>query len=114
MANIAVAGGTGKLGRAIVEVLKNTTGHSVSVLTRKADDDLAEELGIPLLIADYSNVGSLTNLLESNKIDTVISAVSLIDDDTSNAQLNLIEAAERSSSTKRFIPSEFGIHYTEA
>ncbi|KAL4758767.1 NAD(P)-binding protein [Aspergillus foveolatus] len=114
MAIIAVAGGTGKLGRAIVEALKNTTDHSVSILTRKADDDLAKELGIPLLIADYFNVESLTHLLESNKIDTVISAVSLTTDDTSDAQLNLIEAAEHSSSTKRFVPSEFGILYTEA
>jgi hypothetical protein len=37
-----------------------------------------------------------------------------MDDATSTAQLNLIEAAERSSSTKRFIPSEYGIRYTEA
>ncbi|PLN81566.1 NAD(P)-binding protein [Aspergillus taichungensis] len=113
MAIIAVAGGTGQLGRAIVEALRDTTSHSVYVLTRKADDDLAKELGIPLLLADYSNVESLTSLLQSNSIDTVISAVSVMDDTTSTAQLNLIEAAEKSSSTKRFIPSEFGLPYTQ-
>ncbi|KAF7177894.1 hypothetical protein CNMCM7691_006370 [Aspergillus felis] len=113
MAIIAVAGGTGKLGRAIVEALKNTTGHRVAVLTRKATDDLAKELGVPLLVADYSNVDSLTHLLENNQIDTVISAMSLINDETSNSQLNLIEAADRSSSTKRLIPSEYGICYNE-
>lgn len=79
----------------------------------EADDDVAKELGVPLLLADYSNVGSLTNLLESNKIDTVISALAVLDDATSTVQLNLIEAAEDSSSTKRFIPSEFGLRYTE-
>ncbi|KAJ0413066.1 NAD(P)-binding protein [Aspergillus carlsbadensis] len=114
MAIIAVAGGTGKLGRAIVEALRDTTSHSVYILTRKVDDDQAKELGIPLLLADYSNVESLTNVLESNKINTIISAVSVTDDATSTAQLNLIEAAERSASTKRFIPSEYGMRYTEA
>ena len=79
-------------------------------VTIQADDDLAKELGIPLLLADYANVKSLTNLLESNLIDTVICT---IDDATGSAQLNLIEAAENSSSTKRFIPSEFGLRYTQ-
>jgi hypothetical protein len=64
-------------------------------------------------LADYSDVGSLTNLLERNRIDTVVSAMPLTDDDTSNSQLNLIEAADQSSSTKRFIPSEYGILYNE-
>ncbi|KAL3444832.1 NAD(P)-binding protein [Aspergillus insuetus] len=114
MAIIAVAGGTGKLGRAIVEALRDTTSHSVHVLTRKEPDDvLAKELGVSFLPADYSNVESLTKVLESNKIDTVISAVSVIDDSNSIAQLNLIGAAERSSSTTRFIPSEYGVRYTE-
>ena len=80
----------------------------------QADDDQAKELGIPLLLADYSDIESLTNLLESSKINTVVSAVSVLDDTTSAAPLNLIEAAERSSSTKRFIPSEYGMRYTEA
>lgn len=79
----------------------------------QADDDLAKELGIPLLLADCSNVESLTNLLESNKIDTVISALAVLDNATTTVQLNLIEAAENSSSTKRFIPSQFGLRYTE-
>lgn len=35
MAIVVVAGGTGKLGRAVVEALRDTTNHSVSVLTRK-------------------------------------------------------------------------------
>lgn len=37
MAVVAVAGGTGKLGRAIVEALRDTTSHSVHVLTRQVD-----------------------------------------------------------------------------
>jgi uncharacterized protein YbjT (DUF2867 family) len=35
MAIIAVAGGTGNLGRAIVEALKATTSHTIYILARK-------------------------------------------------------------------------------
>jgi hypothetical protein len=79
----------------------------------QADDEQAKALGVPLLLADYSNVESLAKVLESNNIGTVVSAVSVLDDATSTSQLNLIEAAERSSSTKRFVPSEYGMRYTE-
>jgi hypothetical protein len=78
----------------------------------QADDEQAKALG-PLLLADYSNVESLAKVLESNNIGTVVSAVSVLDNATSTSQLNLIEAAERSSSTKRFVPSEYGMRYTE-
>jgi len=50
----------------------------------------------------------MTSLLEAEKIDTVISAIAMISSSSSTAQLNLITAAEKSSVTKRFIPSEFG------
>ncbi|KAE8372283.1 NAD(P)-binding protein [Aspergillus bertholletiae] len=113
MAVIAVAGGTGKLGRAIVEALKSTTSHNIKILARKPNDELSSEIGIPVIPADYSNVESLRNLLDDHQIDTVISTVTLSDDDTSQSQLNLIDAAGQSSTTKRFIPSEFGIPYTE-
>ncbi|CAG8907975.1 unnamed protein product [Penicillium egyptiacum] len=112
MAIIAVAGGTGKLGRAIVEVLK-TTSHTVYILARQENKVLSEELGVTIIPAQYSNIESLVKLLEDNKINTIVSAMTVVDDDASNSQLNLIAAADQSLSTKRFIPSEYGIAYTE-
>ncbi|KAB8207157.1 hypothetical protein BDV34DRAFT_223722 [Aspergillus parasiticus] len=82
MAILAVSGGTGKLGRAVVEAFKNKKSHSVFILARSTNDELSETLDVPIIPVDYSN-------------------------------LNLIEAAIKSKSTKRFIPSDFGIIYNE-
>jgi hypothetical protein len=59
-------------------------------------------------VADYVDVDATTKTLEDNAIDTVISAISIESEDTSQGQLNLIAAAERSKTTTRFIPSEYG------
>ncbi|RAQ50436.1 hypothetical protein AFGD_002712 [Aspergillus flavus] len=113
MAILAVSGGTGKLGRAVVEALKNKKSHSLFILARSTNDELSETLDVPIIPVDYSNVGSLTKALEENKIETVISTVPISDESATDSQLNLIEAAIKSKSTKRFIPSDFGIIYNE-
>ncbi|KAE8312106.1 NAD(P)-binding protein [Aspergillus transmontanensis] len=113
MAILAVSGGTGKLGRAIVQALKNKNSHFIYILARSTNDELSETLDVPIIPVDYFNVGSLTKALEENKIDTVISTVPMFDESATDSQLNLIEAAIKSKSTKRFIPSDFGIIYNE-
>ncbi|KAF5570957.1 SDR family [Fusarium phyllophilum] len=62
---------------------------------------------------DYSDVSALTSVLESEQVDTVISMLPIDNDESGQAQLNLIEAAEKSTCTKRFLPSEFGMVYTK-
>jgi nucleoside-diphosphate-sugar epimerase len=57
---------------------------------------------------DYSNIKDTTAILESHQINTVVSAIGMENSNTSQGQLNLITAAEASTVTKRFIPSEFG------
>lgn len=74
---------------------------------RKAPAEQAKD-GPKFISADYTNLDSLIKILESQNIDTVISTIGLHNEATEKAQLNLIEAAKRSSKTKRFIPSEFG------
>jgi hypothetical protein len=54
----------------------------------------------------------MVNELEQHKIHTIISAIGLVSDETSQSQLNLIEAAEKSVLTKRFIPSEYSFIQT--
>lgn len=61
---------------------------------------------------DYDDVASMTHALEQHKIHTIISAIGLVSDETSRSQLNLIDAAEKSASTKRFIPSEYSFIQT--
>ncbi|KAL4926738.1 uncharacterized protein BDV17DRAFT_293318 [Aspergillus undulatus] len=84
MLNVGVAGGTGGVGRTIVEVLASSK-HNAVVFSRRPGDGV--------IIVDYGSVDALVDILESNNIHTA----------------NLTEAAIRSESTKRFIPSSYAI-----
>ncbi|KAL6411925.1 hypothetical protein AUP68_04305 [Ilyonectria robusta] len=72
------------------------------------------EVGVPALAVDYTNIDSIREVLEKNNIHTVISCVNYEGDALAVAQLNLIKASTNSSTTKRFIPSTFGIAYPES
>lgn len=65
---------------------------------------------VRFVAVDYSNVDALVLVLEEHNVDTVISTVNNITGEN-QSELNLIEAAERSKTTNRFIPSYFGIPY---
>ncbi|CZR33114.1 uncharacterized protein FPRO_01863 [Fusarium proliferatum ET1] len=105
MGKIAVAGGSSGLGRTMVDALEAAKTHDYIVLSRKAT-------GPETRAVDYSDIGALTSLLQSEQVDTVISMLPIDNDESGQAQMNLIEAAEKSTYTKRFLPSEFGMVYT--
>ncbi|VUC37259.1 unnamed protein product [Clonostachys rosea] len=110
MVNIAVAGGSGNVGRTIIETLKQQTAHKAFNLTRNTSKS---DVGVPNIEVDYTNVDSIRNGLERNDIHTVISCLSYEGDTLAVSQNNLISAAALSSATKRLIPSTFGVHYPE-
>ncbi|KAH6695591.1 hypothetical protein F5X68DRAFT_127656 [Plectosphaerella plurivora] len=125
MSVIAVAGGTGKLGRAIVEALNATGKFTVFILGREVCQCFPStesftchlirmcrsELGAKILAVNYDDVPSITATLEKSNIDTVISAVTSVS--TFDPELALIAASDKSSVTKRFIPSIWGVPYSE-
>lgn len=61
---------------------------------------------------DYNDITSMTRELEHHNVHTIISAIGLVSDETSQSQLNLIEAAENAATAQRFIPSEFSFIQT--
>jgi hypothetical protein len=63
---------------------------------------LEKELGVRILAADYSNVDSLVDIFESNNVWAVLSVMHTFD---KTPEANLIQAADRSSTTKRFVPN---------
>ncbi|KAL2825263.1 hypothetical protein BJY01DRAFT_256292 [Aspergillus pseudoustus] len=105
MVNVAIAGGTGGVGRAIVEVLESSSSHRAFILSRKPGD------GSQAITVDYLDIDGLVAILESHKIHTVISAFAVEGDSLAVSQMNLIKAAIRSEETNRFIPSGFAIPY---
>lgn len=56
------------------------------------------------LVVDYDDVDGLAKILDAQSIDTVISALSM---ESMEAQNKLVTAAGKSSTAKRFIPSEY-------
>lgn len=107
MVKVAVAGGSNGLGKSIVQALTKDRSHQWVVLSR-ASSSTTQESAVGV---DYSDVDGLQRVLESEEIHTVISVIAIHGDAGGQAQLNLIEAAERSKTTKRLIPSEFGPIY---
>jgi len=131
---VAIAGGTGNLGQAIVERIVASGKFKVFVLAREvssrpsstdytvhihghpfltaeqASETKSKELGADVLAIDYTDVNSIVKVLEDHKIDTLISTLgSMFGQDP---ELALIQAADKSKSTKRYIPSAWGIKYT--
>ncbi|KAK4451011.1 NAD(P)-binding protein [Podospora aff. communis PSN243] len=108
---VAIAGGTGHLGRALADAIKAEGKHAVLVLARKWTEEKEKEIGHNILQVDYTDIPALTRLLCANDVSTVISA---INSDTSvDSEWALFRAAEAAKSVKRYIPSLWGIEYTE-
>ncbi|KAF1974624.1 NAD(P)-binding protein [Bimuria novae-zelandiae CBS 107.79] len=86
---VAVAGGTGMLGRAILDQIVASRKYQVFVLGREASDAKSKELGAKIIAIDYSNVSP-----------------------GADPEMALIKAADKSSATKRYIPSLWRIKHT--
>ncbi|KAF7718070.1 Uncharacterized protein PECH_002406 [Penicillium ucsense] len=110
MTVIAVAGGTGALGKTFVERFAQEPDIKLVILSR--GEQKTSQGSIDHVKIDYDNVQSMTTELERHDVHTIISTIGLISEETSQSQLNLIEAAENATTTKRFIPSEYSFIQT--
>ncbi|KAM5355076.1 hypothetical protein ACJ41O_001722 [Fusarium nematophilum] len=61
------------------------------------------------LRVDYDNVAELHRILEENGVEVVICCLNITDPTISKAEINLVRAAQLSSSTARFIASQWAI-----
>ncbi|TPX69822.1 hypothetical protein SpCBS45565_g02240 [Spizellomyces sp. 'palustris'] len=100
---IAVAGGTGGLGRHIVEELVENGKYRVVVLSRTPNPSLTT-LGVDVRPIDYTSHTSLVKALEN--VHTVISCIATEGEALVAVQIKLIHAAE-AAGVKRFAPSEW-------
>lgn len=124
MVVIAVVGGTGNVGKTLVDAFVEDQTYEVIVLARKVNCSLVDARvcdpntdygqvpdgrnAAPVYAVDYNNVEQLVKTLETNRVHTVISTISMGDEAASKAELNLIEAASKASPTKRFVASSWG------
>ncbi|KAJ4341946.1 hypothetical protein N0V95_007071 [Ascochyta clinopodiicola] len=105
MVVVAVVGGTGNVGRTIVDAFKENGEHEVIVLARKVPEG---DHAVPVFAVEYSNIEQLAQILEENKVHTVISTIVMYDPVAAQSERNLIAAAAKSASTKRFVQSNWG------
>ncbi|KAF4463330.1 NAD(P)-binding [Fusarium albosuccineum] len=109
MSVIAVARGTGQLGRSIVETLLANGNYKVIILARKANQVAQEAIEAPVIPLNYANVDDITSALEAHNVHTLISTIVTMND--VEPELNLIKAADKSATTKRFVPSYWATDY---
>jgi len=114
MVRVAIAGGTGGLGRAVVEEIIATKKHDVFLISRTADvKAFKDDPNVKVLAIDYTSPESIASALKAENIDTVISTIGIFQEEQQKAQLNLIDGAVASGTVKRFAPSEFGLDYLQ-
>ncbi|KAG4282048.1 hypothetical protein FPRO06_10951 [Fusarium proliferatum] len=111
MVVVAVAGGTGGIGGAIVDTLRPNPHHKMIILTRKIPD--APHATDTFVTLDYSDVDAMAKALDDNNVHTVISALRVFDPASSDAESNLVKATAKAKIPKRFIASAWGIQYAD-
>ncbi|KAK9366688.1 hypothetical protein V1509DRAFT_611294 [Lipomyces kononenkoae] len=111
MVTVAIAGGTGHIGKTLAEVLKASPNHKVLVLSRNAAAGHDEKA--PIHAVNYDDVDSLAKLFEEDNVHTVISTIQVSNSEVGASEINLVRAAVKSSPTKRFIASDWGIPFPE-
>ncbi|KAJ5802369.1 uncharacterized protein N7503_004819 [Penicillium pulvis] len=103
MATVVIAGGGGGIGLEIVRAILDTKKHDLIVLSRSEQPSLTTR-GVEVKIVDYKSVEQLQNALEG--VHTVISCIAAYGDDSTAAELSLLEAAKVVGAT-RSVPSEW-------
>ncbi|OAL67635.1 hypothetical protein A7C99_0762 [Trichophyton rubrum] len=107
---IAIAG-MGPVGETIVDTLLEIPEYQkqIVILTRKkeARDSLSR---VEQVEVDYNDVSSLAASLEKHNIDTVICTIGMISPEAGQSQVNLIQAAEKSSPENRILHITPGVN----
>ncbi|KAF5574345.1 hypothetical protein FPANT_11811 [Fusarium pseudoanthophilum] len=111
MVVVAVAGGTGGIGGAIVDTLRPNPRHKMIILTRKIPN--TSQATDTFVTLDYSDIDTMAKALDDNNVHTVISALRVFDPASSEAESNLVKATAKANTPKRFIASAWGIEYAD-
>ncbi|EGD97142.1 hypothetical protein TESG_04556 [Trichophyton tonsurans CBS 112818] len=110
MAIVAVAGGTGGVGRTVLDAIAKSGRHKAIVLSRgKGIPGAANEPR--RYVVDYDSVEEMRDVLKENNVEVVVSALLLSDESVAKSQINLIRAAAESGTVTKFIPSEYYIDF---
>ncbi|PVH91807.1 NAD(P)-binding protein [Periconia macrospinosa] len=110
MVVVAVAGGTGAVGRTLLDTIAKSSEHHAIVLSRTAGPSSTYH-GFERVALDYDNIDQVEGILKQHHVDIVVSCLVLVDDESAMAQISLIRAAAQSKTVTRFIPTEFYLDF---
>lgn len=66
------------------------------------------ESDVPTFAVDYNDIENLTYTLDKHQVHTVISTIVMYDPIAAQSERNVIAAAAKSPSVKRFVQSNWG------
>ncbi|KJK74450.1 hypothetical protein H634G_10357 [Metarhizium anisopliae BRIP 53293] len=110
MVVVAVAGGTGGVGRTVLDAIAKSGQHQAIVLSRITSVSTAVDEPKRFAV-DYNSVEQMKQILQENNVQVVVSALLLVDEAVAQSQINLIRAAAQSGTVTKFIPSEYYIDF---
>ncbi|KAI0170699.1 NmrA-like family protein [Pestalotiopsis sp. NC0098] len=91
MVKVAIAGGTGAVGRALAETLTQQNIHEAIILSRRESSN--ERAVLPTVQVDYDDLDSLTKVLTEHEAHTVICTFAITGTSLKKSQMNLIKAS---------------------
>jgi acetolactate synthase small subunit len=100
---VVIAGGTGSVGRNIVDAILATDKYSVIVFSRQDSFNLVPN-GVTVVMVDYNNHSQLVKALHD--VHTVISCIADMNESCRDSQIALLNASLEAG-VKRFAPSEW-------
>lgn len=62
----------------------------------------------PTFAVDYGNIDQITQFLDEHKVHTLISTIVMYDPVAAQSERNMIKAASKSTTVKRFVQSNWG------
>ncbi|EGR49695.1 uncharacterized protein TRIREDRAFT_59775 [Trichoderma reesei QM6a] len=104
MVRIALAGGSGGVGREIMDALLATGKHEITIISRKEANIPDLQSRVSWLVADYADATRLVDILQG--VHTVLSFIVVAQDKGNLSQRNLIDACVKAG-VKRFAPSDW-------
>ncbi|KAI0540450.1 hypothetical protein GGR58DRAFT_130197 [Xylaria digitata] len=110
MVVVAVAGGTGGVGRTVLDAIATSGEHQAIVLSRTVAGATATRNSKHFAV-DYRDIEQIKHVLQENNVGVVVSGLLLADEGVAQSQINLIKAAAQSGTVTKFIPSEYYIDF---
>jgi short-subunit dehydrogenase involved in D-alanine esterification of teichoic acids len=109
MKTVAIVGGTSSLGLHIAEAIKAKSPNWRLIILSRSQKTLQSPENVSIVQVSYEaeHVEELATTLRKQNVHTIICCIGAYDESLFNCQKSLVDAARKSGTVKRFVPSEW-------